>query len=152
MKVFHQVRPWAQLAGLALIYRAIATTIWTYLPRHNPITQWLLDTYAGPSSELYYALVFVHDAIVNVLLALPVAYLITRIKPDRRWLYIAAFVLAMFVWDYRVVLFERRDFFDFIFSSGRTSTGFVLYVSYLPAAMLCVSVLGTSKHHKQPNE
>ncbi len=151
MKIFHQVRPWAQLAGLALIYRAIATTIWAYLPQHNPITQWLLDTYAGPSNALYYVLVFFHDAIINVLLALPVAYLITKIRPGRRWLYIAAFVLAMFIWDYRVVLFERRDFFDFIFGSGRTFTGFILYVSYLPAAMLCVSVFSSSKNREKPH-
>ena len=72
-------------------------TVWAYLPRYNPITQWILDTYAGVNKGLYYTLIFANDIIVNLLLALPVAYIITRIRPDRRWLYVAAIVLAMFV-------------------------------------------------------
>jgi len=149
MKNFGQIRPWALLAGVTLIYRAVATIFWGFLPRHNPITQWLLDTYAGQNSDMYYVLVHVHDSIVNLLLALPFAYLITRIRPDRRWLYAAAIVLSMFVWDYRLVLFERRDFFDFIFSSGRILFGFIQYVLYLPAAVLCVTVF---KSWQRPEE
>ena len=116
-------------------------TVWAYLPRYNPITQWILDTYAGVNKGLYYTLIFANDIIVNLLLALPVAYIITRIRPDRRWLYVAAIVLAMFVWDYRIVLFERRDFFDFISSSALALVGLALYVSYLPFTLFCITKL-----------
>ena len=114
--------------------------VWIWLPRHNPLTQWLLDTYSGPNSDLFYVLIHIHDSIVNILLALPFAYLITRIRPDRRWLYAVAVVLAMFIWDYRVVLFARRDFFDFIFWNGRTLAGFIQYMLYLPVSVFCVSM------------
>lgn len=146
------IRPWAQLAGLAVIYYAVTGTIWAFLPRYNPITQWLLETYAGTDDNLYYVLVNTHDAIVNVLLALPIAYLITRIRPDRRWLFVAAIVLAMFLWDYRLVLFERRDFFDFILSSNQAFVGFILYVLYLPFAMFFVSVFERRKLRDLPHK
>ena len=150
MKIFRELRPWAYVAGLALIYRATVTMVWAFLPRYNPVTQWLLDTYAGSNSDLYYVLIHIHDSIVNVLLALPFAYLITRIRPDRRWLYAVAVVLAMFVWDYRVVLFERRNFFGFVFGSGRTLAGLVQYVLYLPVSVFCVSVFMSRKNRKLP--
>ena len=116
-------------------------TVWSYLPKYNPVTQWILDTYAGVNRALYYTLIFANDVIVNMLLALPIAYLISKIRPDRRWLYVAAIVVAMFVWDYRLVLFERRDFFSFVSTSTLALVGLVLYVSYLPFALFCITRL-----------
>ena len=146
MRDLRQLRPWVLLAGITLTYRLVVQIVWAFLPAYNPVTTWLLDSYGGSNSTLYYALIHLHDSIVNVAVALPFAYLITKLQPDRRWLYALAAVVAMFLWDYRLVLFVRQDFFDFMIRYDRAFIGLVLYLSYLPVTMLCLSVVQSRRN------
>lgn len=150
MRKLSTIRPWAFLIGIALSYRLCLILIWGYLPRYNPITNWILETYARSNADLYYTLVNVRDTVVNILLALPFAYLILRIKPDRRWLYAAAVVLALFVWEYRLVLFVHRDFFSFITRHDQALFGVFSISLVLPAALLIWSVVESRRRAAMP--
>ncbi len=134
------IQPWAFLIGIVLSYRLCLIVVWAYLPSHNPITKWFLETYAGSNEAMYYLLISIHDTVVNILLALPFAFLISKIRPDRRWLYVTASVLVIFLWEYRLVLFVSRDFLTFINIHGQALFGVISTWLILPFTMLLLTL------------
>ena len=141
MRVKHLIRPWALLVGVAIIYRFCVIYFWAYTPRYNPITDWILDAYAESSERLYYMFTYTPDLAINILLALPFAYLISKIQPDRRWVYAASVVFAILVWEYRLVFFVHRDPLTF-FGYHQALIGLVIMLFALPTALLILTAAG----------
>lgn len=84
----------AVLAG-GLLYFSLSRVIWGQLPEYNPLFQWLLNCC---SSESWFRnLVYTQDLIINIILALPLGYLIFIIKPGKPLLFLALAVLPGFV-------------------------------------------------------
>ena len=109
MNALRTIRPWALAAAIGIAYDLILVRVWSYLSIYNPLTNWLLDEYASARPELFTNLVVIHDLLVNIVLAYPFALLISHIRPDRRWWYVAIAVGLVFLWEYRVVCAFRTD-------------------------------------------
>jgi hypothetical protein len=107
---------------------------------HNPIFNWLLDIFAVTDPALFKSAVWIHDILVRILSALPFAFLITRIPPDRRWTYLALAVLLIFTWQYRLVLFEI-GLLEFAAHGNEALFGMIFTFVYLPVALLLATLL-----------
>ena len=129
------LRPWALSIVIGLTYDLVIVRIWAILPAHNPITKWLLDTYARSNPDLHQNFVLLHDFIINVLLAIPFAFLILKIRPDRRWIYGGIAVLVVFALEYQYVLFQL-DLLQFAMSGKGAFFGIVFTLTSLPIALL----------------
>ena len=57
---WNKAKPWLSAVGVAVAYDAAVVTVWAILPRYNPITNWLLDRFAGTDPTLYRGLVWTH--------------------------------------------------------------------------------------------
>jgi hypothetical protein len=75
-----------------------------YIAVHNLIPHWL--AVHGVRGTLWYAVLFVHDTIINVFLCLPAALVLRRLRPHKPLTYLAIAVLTGFLWSHRW-LFEH---------------------------------------------
>ncbi len=139
MDKLERARPWILTILIACGYHLVVATIWAFLPLVNPVTNWLFERYAQAAPNLHITLVWIHDFIVNILIALPFAALVARIRPDRRWTYVAVAVLVIFLWQYRVVLFDF-GLIEFVRVDTTAWLGMVLTFIYLPLALFIASM------------
>jgi len=137
---WNDIKPWGLAVGVAIAYNFMIAMFWGLFAAHNPIFNWLVDTYAVTDPALFKSAVWVHDILVNVLLALPFAFLITRISPDRRWAYVALAVLLIFTWQYRLVLFEI-GLSEFAAHGNEALFGMIFTFVYLPVVLLLATLL-----------
>jgi hypothetical protein len=63
----------------------------------------------GPRAFLLRIVLWVIDALTSIVLTLPAAYLLTRLRPQDLPLYIALAVAPMFIWQSRLVFFGEID-------------------------------------------
>jgi hypothetical protein len=72
---------------------------WMYIAVHDPISHWLIIH--GVRGTLLYAVLFVHDTMINVFLCLPAALVLHRLSPHKPLTYLAIAVLTGFLWSDR---------------------------------------------------
>lgn len=137
---WNDVRPWGLAVCVAIAYYFVIAMFWGLFAAYNPIFNWLLDTYAVADPALFRLAVWIHDVTVNVLLALPFAFLFAKISPDRRWAYVALAVLLIFIWQYRLVLFEI-GLLEFAAHGNEALFGMIVTFVYLPVALFLATLL-----------
>ena len=112
-------------AGLLFFY--LLRIFWGYFPDINPIFKGLLSCCAG--SVWFSPVIHGQDILVNILLCLPLAYLIRKLEPQVLWLYLTSAVLPSFVF-YNYHLFTPAY-------SGWTATDFAFGWS---VQLLCLPI------------
>jgi hypothetical protein len=126
----------AAVIGLANYY--VLVFMWGYIAMYSPLPQWLVG--AGLSGGELRAVLVPFDLLVSVLLSLPAAYLICRLRPSRlRW-YLSVAIVVSVLWGNRT-LFENGALDAYVSGFGWVSEVFALAL-----AVACL-VLGS-----RPNE
>ena len=127
----------AVFVGVAYIH--VLGAIWGHYVIYHPINDWLVKSLLVPGSKVaYYAVIYLHDVIVNVALAYPFALLVAAIKPKAPWKYLSISVLTIFVWTYGFVLFDPGPLDFFVDSFPVAIIGLFLTCGSLPLALLIV--------------
>ena len=87
--------------GIGLLFGWFQLRFWALYPVNNPITNWLLDTFAKDGhSGLYRLFSYMHDFVVHFMLAMILAIVLVRIFGRRQWPPITVVVIT-----YHVALF-----------------------------------------------
>ena len=133
MPDWSSIRPWALTILIAAVYYWLSVMIWFFLPRINPITNWLLDTYAG--SGLYRPLITMHDCVVNLAIAMPFALIIRNVSPNHRWILVTFAAIVLFLWTFRLVLFDA-SYFRLVAEHPSTVMAIVISSAALPISLL----------------
>jgi hypothetical protein len=125
------------LIGSAYIVALVE--FWGFYAGNNPLNEWLIQVLASQGHEVVYlAAISLHDVLVNVLLALPVAALFFLIKPLNHWRKpVAAAVAAVVVsyWSTEWSGLER------LLSAYGFWLGLFLTVGSLPVAFAALRLL-----------
>ena len=90
----------AALIGAAHTYLLILA--WVYIGLFTPLPGWLISH--GLRGASFYGVLYPADLLTNMLLCVPAAYLLCRLRPARLWAYLAVALLPGFLWQYRLVL------------------------------------------------
>lgn len=90
----------ALLIGLA--HTLFIIMCWAYIAVHSPLPSWLMAQ--GITGQPLHVVLFVTDLLVNVLLCLPAAYLLCKLKPFKLVLYLVLAILPGFLWQYSGLL------------------------------------------------
>ena len=116
----------AILIGLAQTF--LVTWCWAYIGMYTPLPRWLIEQ--GITGSSLRAILFVSGFVVSVLLCVPAALLLYRLRPKKLWLYLALAVLPGFLWEYRIVLGDStlHRHWD-LFLPGALATLFMLPVA-----------------------
>ena len=119
--------PAALLVGIAQTYLVILC--WAYIAMYTPLPQWLIAQ--GVSGSAFRLVLFATDSTISVLLSLPAAFLICKLRPSKPFVYLALAVLPGFFWQYRNVIGDGSLFQDWRYLAGVFSALFMLPVAVL---------------------
>lgn len=72
---------------------------WAYIAVHSHLPSWLMDQ--GVVGQPLHVVLFVTDMLVNILLCLPAAYLLSKLQPSKLALYLVLAVVPGFLWQYQ---------------------------------------------------
>ena len=103
MRMLRHALSFVAVAAISLACNLTAKVVWGYLAVYGPIVS-LLHPLWKQHHMIAASLLFLHDGIVNVAIAYPFALLILKTPVHHRWRYIAVVVLALFFYDYRLVI------------------------------------------------
>ena len=81
---------------VGLVHADVLAFLWGYISAYSPLLKWLLG-FGLRSSSLQIA-VFSIDFLTNVVLSLPIAYLLLKLRPAKLALFLTVAVVPGFVW------------------------------------------------------
>jgi hypothetical protein len=78
---------------VGLFYGWVAIQFWASYSLNNPIEEWLRTALPGREHHLLHiSLIYAHDVLVNLLLAVPFAAVFQVFSPLKRWTYVGTAV------------------------------------------------------------
>jgi hypothetical protein len=135
-------RSWMPLAAavlLGIVQMYVLTILWGYISVYTPLPRLLMSL--GLRDAALHAVVFLCDALINIILCLPVAYAICKLRPPRLLAYLVLAIAPSFIWQYRLFLsgtYLFRDWALFV-------PGVVLTLAPLPLAALLVGYVAVQR-------
>jgi hypothetical protein len=122
------------LAGaVGLIQYNTLVFCWGYIAMYSPLPQWLLSVGLS-GAGLRLALVPI-DFLVSVILSLPAAFLLTKLRPRFSWWLLLVAVVPPFIWANRT-LFGSGGLRDYLLSGGWLSELFALIIAVVLLGLL----------------
>jgi hypothetical protein len=124
--------------GIGAAHALILAVVWGVLAVRMPFVGWILDAYAGVWNEwLLKSVVYAHDLVINIIVAIPFACLIARLKPSQSWkfLWIAVAVSIVIVnWS----VFANFEWFANVLKMWSFYLGTAVMIVALPLAFALV--------------
>ena len=90
------------LAGA--IYFLLLGQAWTYIARYLHTTTWLAVKFQH--AEWLYVVLFLHDFLLNIVLAIPLALFICTLRPKSYLSYLVVAILPSVFWGHKHWLFD----------------------------------------------
>ncbi len=89
----------------------LITFCWAFIAAYTPIPYWLVDL--GVTGTPHRVILHLLDLPINILLCLPAAYLICKLRPQKLVLYTSLAILPAFLWMNRLLIIdpERLNLF-----------------------------------------
>jgi len=140
------IKPWFYAMVVGVTYYYVSGFFWGYVAHDLWHIEWLYNLLREQriSSWTFRAVIHPHDILVNLLLAFPFAYLLSLIKPERKWWYVALAVIPLGLYQYRIVILENTA--DFFLVGGVAAIiGALTAFGSLPIAMCLVTALKARK-------
>jgi hypothetical protein len=81
----------------------VLSCAWTYWAVYNPLPGYLLRD-LGLRGVAYHSVVQPADFLASILISLPFAWLLLRLRPSAHWAYLLAAVLPPVAFEYRLLL------------------------------------------------
>jgi len=125
------------LVGGAFYY--FLAYFWAYFPDINPIFRGLISCCSATS--WFRPTLLAHDIFINILLSIPLALFIVKLKPKNVWMYVLSAVLTIFVAGHHHLLFSA----DVNWQISDISLGWGMELYSLPIAILLITFLGKSE-------
>ena len=111
---------------------------WMYIAVYDSTSHWLVAH--GIEGRSLLSILFVHDTLINILLCLPAAYVLHRLRPRHLPVYLAIAVLTGLLWDYRMFVIHPAMFKASY--SGMFLYGMLLGLVMLPGATAFLKLCG----------
>ena len=88
--------PVAAALLLGIVQAYFLTICWGYVAANTAVPHWLVGL--GLKDAAFRTVMFPIDFLTSVLLSLPVAFVLTKLRPSKLWLYLVLAVTPAFVW------------------------------------------------------
>lgn len=115
---------------------------WAYIPNINPLSDWLIEDYAG--AVWFRPVLYVHDFIINIVLVSPLAVFIYYLRPSSYVLYALVAVMPEFIWTNLELIYPPY----FTQAWLHVLTPRVMSLACLPVALAIVIWLGNRRMPK----
>ncbi len=100
------------IAALAIgfIYGLFLVFCWAYIAAYSPLPRWLIDF--GLTGLPFRSILLPIDFLTSVILSLPTAFVLVKLRPRKLALYVPLAVLPVFIWQ-NIGLFGNPIFSQF---------------------------------------
>lgn len=88
--------------------------LWGYIGIYNPFHDYILELARNGMPVAYRVAVFIQDFFINLILMLPLALIILRIRPVGSWIYIVLALIACEATEMFPVWTDLRSYFEVI--------------------------------------
>jgi hypothetical protein len=95
--------PYARAALIVSAYTVSVLWVWGIYSARGPFLPWAIESLLPHGKLVFRSVVTLHDALANVLLALPYAFLFVRFVHESRWTALKVMVALKFLYEYRVL-------------------------------------------------
>ena len=127
--------------GCGATYGYLLSEIFGRLLVPNPINQWLIEKLARTGHEVAYTIaIYTHDFLIYLIVALPVAFVLSRLPPKYSWKYLSVALGTLLVLIYWPLILEPSRLIR-LADNWRSYVGLGMYILALPLAFVAVSVL-----------
>ena len=97
MQDFFAQRPYLSAAALGVLFFCVGIPIWGIYYAYTPVNLWLISTFAvNGQAAVFNIATYSHQLVVQVLIALPFAYFLSRIRPEKSWTYVWVALVVTF--------------------------------------------------------
>jgi hypothetical protein len=83
-----------------------------YIAARSPVPIWLASHVF--TSFFLLSLLFIYDWLISILLCLPAAYILCKLRPRKLFVYLILAVVPSFLWQHRLVFIEPARFSNFM--------------------------------------
>jgi len=140
--MFSALKPWCLALIIGVVSHFVTFMILGVTPLELWTLGWLFELLGEKNINggLFHIAIYSHGILLKTLLAIPFAYLLSRIKPDRKWWYVSLAVIPLSLSAYSNV-FLNGDVIDYFFSRGPSAIfGLLSRLSSLPLALYVATV------------
>lgn len=129
--------------GAAYIY--VLSEIFGRLLVPNPFNQWLIENLAKTGHEVEYRIViYTQDFFIYLIVALPVAFVLSRLPPKYSWKYLFAALGTSLALQYWPIIIEPARLIGVV-NHWQFYVGLGMSIIALPLTFAVVYVLGKNK-------
>jgi len=82
---------------LGVVQCFFVTFCWSYIASHSSLIPWLMDL--GLRSQGIRAAVWPIDFVINIVLSIPIAFALAKLRPKKLGLYLVLAVVPAFIWS-----------------------------------------------------
>jgi hypothetical protein len=140
IKMTQTLRKLVLSAVVGFLYFYAVKVFWGYFPNVNPLTNWLFSCCAASSWVI--PVIHLHDIIINILLCIPLAIFLIKLRAKQLWLLVIAALVPNFIYGYYHLLqpeYSGWNVSDFTF-------GISIDLLCLPLATLLIFFLTKREH------
>ena len=83
---------------IGVVQKLLLGLLWAYIAIYNPLPRWLV--HKGITGTSYYVAVDLADLAINVVLCLPAAYVLCKLRPRNLHVYVPLAVAPGFIWQF----------------------------------------------------
>ena len=143
MQTLNRIIPFIIVLTIWAGYSRIMIIFWGYYAANNPLINWAVSSLLPDHRIFYYALIVTHDLLVNILIAMPIGFLLRSFGRWNLWWPVIATVVMVFLWDYQAVFWGEGSEMKF-FSSFGAIMGAVITLGLLPLVYGLAGIRGRS--------
>ena len=97
MQDYFAQRPYLSAAALGAVFYFVGFPIWGIYYAYTPVNLWLISTFVVDWQPVAFNIAtYSHQLVVQILIALPFAYFLSRIRPEKSWKYVSVALVVVF--------------------------------------------------------
>jgi hypothetical protein len=103
---------------------------WRFISMYSQLPTWAIESgIRGASFSIFF---FITDLLLNIIICLPAAYALCKLRPQKLLVYLPLAVIPGFLWQYRLVFTDPSAFYNWtVFAPGAFSAIFMLPIAVL---------------------
>lgn len=117
---------------------------WSFYASHHLLLDWAISALLPEHHVLFYGVIYTHDIVVNVLLALPFCMVLRRFEARSCWGPVVFASVLLLIWSYHHLLTDDGYSIQRVFSSFGAWLGAGTAIGLLPLAYYVTGKAGIS--------
>jgi hypothetical protein len=119
---------------IGVVQLLILDYCWRFISMYSQLPTWAIESgIRGASFTIFF---FIFDLLLNIIICLPAAYALCKLRPQKLLVYLPFAVIPSFLWQYRLVFTDPSAFQNWTLFAPRAFSALFM----LPIAVLIIYI------------